>query len=279
MADTAPFEQLVMSGGGLRSFWQGGFVEVVREHLALAPDRLSSVSAGALSAVGMVARCGPRIRDRMARAFRETDANVSPPDDMPETGLTPHQQIYRDVVEDILDGDVLARVGAGPAFQVLIGHPPAAGAARLTGAAAAAAYEAELAAVSSPHMNWAGRLGAEGRLVDGRKAARDGTLADLVCAAAVIPPVFAPPTWQGRPVIDGGMIDQAPMPEPDRGRTLVLLTRRYRSIPEVAGRTYLAPSGELPVDKIDFTSPEEIDAAWAAGEADGRRYLHQGTLN
>jgi predicted acylesterase/phospholipase RssA len=137
----------------------------------------------------------------------------------------------------------------------------------------AAAYEAELHVVNSPHFNWAERVGLEPVLVDANAAAREGRLAELVIAAATIPPVFTPPDWDGRPVVDGGMADQAPMPDPDEGETLILLTRRYRQIPDAPHRTYLAPSEETPADKIDFTDPGKLRDTWAQGEADARRLL------
>ena len=79
--------------------------------------------------------------------------------------------------------------------------------------------------------------------------------------------------WDGKPVIDGAMADQAPMPDPDDGRTLVLLTRDYGSVPDLSDRTYLWPSREVPADKIDFTDPADIRRSWEIGEADGRRFL------
>lgn len=45
-----PFSQLVMLGGGLRCLWQGGFLDIVRDPLALGPQRVIGVSGGALSA-------------------------------------------------------------------------------------------------------------------------------------------------------------------------------------------------------------------------------------
>ncbi len=73
--------------------------------------------------------------------------------------------------------------------------------------------------------------------------------------------------WDGRRVIDGGMADQAPMPHPDRGRTLVLLTRALPA--PAAGRragSTSRPSRATPADKIDFTDPAKIQRTWDQGE-------------
>ena len=274
MADRS-FDQLVFSGGGLRCFWQGGFLHVVRDAIDLKPARISGVSGGAMSAAGFIAHRGEMMLDEMMKAFAEQDQNF----DLNELtndadGRTPHQKIYRDVVTKVL-GECLEDIASGPSYQVLLGHPPHDDYTDMSGSAAALAYEAELHLVSSPHFNWAEKGGLDCSLVDARQAAADGKLIDLICAAATIPPVFDVPTWEGRPVVDGGMADQAPMPDPDEGRTLVLLTRRYDDIPDVEGRLYLWPSEETPADKIDFTDPQKLKETWQVGERDGRAFLER----
>ncbi len=82
-----------------------------------------------------------------------------------------------------------------------------------------------------------------------------------------------PPRWNGRAVVDGGMADQAPVPEPDEGRTLILLTRRYDRISDHPRRIYLQPADETPADKINFTDPRKLRDTWAQGERDARRLL------
>lgn len=266
---------MVFSGGGTRCFWQGGFLHVVRDAIPLHPARIAGVSGGAMSAAGFIVHRGEMMLDEMMRAFAEQDRNF----DLNELtndrdGKTPHQRIYREVVTKVL-GDVQDEVAEGPSYQVLIGHPPDEDNAEASGSAATAAYEAELHLISSPHFDWAEKCGLDSTLVDARQAAAEGRLIDLICAAATIPPIFDVPRWEGRPVVDGGMADQAPMPDPDKGTTLVLLTRQYDRIPEVEGRLYVWPSEETPADKIDFTDPDKIRLTWEAGERDGRAFLEQ----
>ena len=269
------FDQLVFSGGGLRCFWQGGFLHVVRDALPLRPARIASVSGGAMSAAGFITRRGEMMLDEMMRAFSQQDRNFDLNDlTNDKDGKTPHQRIYRDVVTKVI-GEFQDEVAKGPSYQVLIGHPPDGEWTEMSGSAATLAYEAELHLVSSPHFNWAEKGGLGTTLVDARKAARDGRLVDLVCAAATIPPIFDVPKWDGRPVIDGGMADQAPMPDPDEGSTLVLLTREYDDIPDIEGRIYVAPSRKTPADKIDFTDPDKLRQTWEIGERDGRAFLER----
>lgn len=274
-----PFDQMVFSGGGSRCFWQGGFLHVAREPLGLDPARIAAVSGGALSAAGFIARIGENILALMQDAFADQQDNATLHDLIEGEGLTPHQKIYRDVVTEALSDAAIDAIADGPAFQVLLGHPPTGLAARLTGSAATLAYEAELHLISSPHFNWAETCGVTASLVDARQTARDGRLAELICAAAVIPPLFDLARWDGRDVIDGGMSDQAPMPDPDRGSTLILLTRSYRRIPEIPNRLYIAPDSETEADKIDFTDPGKIARTWQQGIHFAERFLDKSTNN
>ena len=268
------FEQLVFSGGGTRCFWHGGFAAVVGPAIHLRPKRISAVSGGALSSCAFIGNCEQRLFEIMGEALRERESNVSLSwNEVQETGLTPHQQMYREIVTTTLQDDAVERIADGPSFQVLLSHPPSELVPKLSTLPMMVAYEADLALRSTPHVVAPQSLGANEVLVDARQAARDGKLIDLVCSAAVIPPVFNVQGWEGRPVVDGGMTSKAPLPDPDHGRTLVLLTRRFRNVPDHPERLYVQPSEAVPADKIDFTSRAKIEATWEAGERDGHAFL------
>ena len=277
MTSTPPdlrFPQLVFSGGGTRCFWHGGFLSVVGPAIDLRPERIAAVSGGALSACAFIAGREGKLREVMGAALAERDSNVSTDwNEVRENGLTPHQEMYREIVSTVLDDAAMDRVAGGPAFQVLLAHPPTRRFPALSTLPMMVLYQLDLAVRSSPHVRSADALGVSEELVDARRAAREGKLVDLVCSAAVIPPVFNVQGWNGRPVVDGGMANKAPMPDPDEGRTLVLLTRRFRSIPDEPHRLYVQPSESVPADKIDFTSREKIERTWRTGEADGRAFL------
>ncbi|MFD0859022.1 patatin-like phospholipase family protein [Roseovarius aquimarinus] len=273
MGPRPPYDQIVFSGGGTRCFWQGGFLDVVRDPLGLDPARISAVSGGALTGAGFITRQGARILSLMKEAFAEQQSNAPMHEIAEGAGISPHQRIYREVVEAAMTRKAIETIANGPVFQIYLGHPPTGTLAPMTGVAATLAYEAELHLISSPHFNWAERIGVTATMVDARQAARDGRLTDLICAAAVIPPLFDLARWDGKDVIDGGMSDQAPMPEPDEGRSLILLTRAYRRIPEIEGRHYVAPGDEVEADKVDFTDPAKIDRTWNQGKNEGERFL------
>ena len=264
--------QIVFSGGGLRCFWQGGFLTTLCKHRTLSPQRLTGVSGGALAGAAFLSGNEERLLETMCAAFEKQDSNIDllAPN---ENGITPHQELYCGVVGDVFDAKAAEAIANGPHFQILIAHPPETSVPTLSGMAMAAAYEAELHTVNSPHFNWAEKMGLTSHLVDANQAAREGSLVELISAAAVIPPVFEPPLWQDRRVVDGGMADQAPLPDPDEGVTMVLLTRDYKRLPDVEGRHYIAPSKETPADKIDFTDPQKLRDTWAQGTRDAERYL------
>ena len=221
-ADAPAFEQLVFSGGGTRCFWHGGFLKVACNPLRLDPVRVTGASGGALSAACFIGRREDKLLKVMGAAFEDLDANVSQSlKELQEDGLTPHQRIYREVVSEVLDRDAIEAIAEGPSFQVLIAHPPTETLPKWSTFPLMTAYLLDLAIRSTPHVEYPEKLGADKTLVDARQAARDGRLIDLICCAAVIPPVFNVEGWNGRKVIDGGMTSKAPMPKPDIGRTLI----------------------------------------------------------
>ncbi len=268
-----PYLQLVFSGGGTRCFWHGGFMEVAGSALDIDPMRLAGVSGGALSAACFIADRERALLDIMGELLEIEDENVEWRAAAREADMTPHQAVYRETVRRTLNAEAEARVADGPAFQILIARPPVESAPRASTVPLLAAYELDLQLRSTPEMTLPAAAGLTGELIDARQAAAEGKLVDLVCNAAVIPPVFEPPGWDGRPVVDGGLYCKAPMPEPDEGRTLVLLTRRFRNLPQSDRHDYVQVSEETPADKLDFTSREKIERTWEMGREDARRWL------
>ncbi|MEJ7932300.1 patatin-like phospholipase family protein [Ramlibacter sp. AN1015] len=271
------YQQLSFAGGGLRCFWQGGALDALKVVRTIAPARVVAASGGALSAACFISGCGEKLIDAFCERLRRHDRNVFPAAVLDGRKLTPHEAIYRDVVADVLDQQACEAVAEGPHFEVLLAEPP-----RWLPVAASAVltivlYEADKHIRSTPHGRWARAAGARELRVDGRQAARDGSLVELICKAATIPPIFELRKRHGRPVIDAGTLDNAPLPQGNQGSTLVLLTRSYRNLPEVEGRTYLFPSDATKADKLDFTDAESLRATYAQGRRDiGQLLAHLG---
>ncbi|WP_299814539.1 patatin-like phospholipase family protein [uncultured Jannaschia sp.] len=273
MSDASlPFEQVVFSGGGLRCFWHGGWMAAVKESFTLKPARVTGSSGGALSAAVWLADREKALLERFTRALHGQAANVALDDLDDDHGLTPHQRIYESIVSDVIDRDARDRIADGPAFQISVSTPGGAAAPVLRALASGAIYEVEQMFAPIPRPRLSAITGMEKRLIDANRAARDGTLVDLIRMAATVPPAFRPDEWEGESVFDGGMVDKAPLPHPDRGPTLVLLTKRFHALPnDEDGRiTYVEPTEDvLPGAKLDFTDPDLPARAWTQGREDG----------
>lgn len=263
------FDQLVFSGGGIRCFWHGGFLSVFEQDHPLKPKRISGASGGALSAAAWIGGVENDLKMLMCEAFRINDDNF----DRNSSNYTPHQEIYRAVVETTLDKEAIERIASGPEYQVNLSCPPSALPPRLAAVVFGALYKLDQSVRGTPHLRYPRAAGLSVTRVDARQAARDGKLIDLICAAATIPPVFDIPEWEGDRVLDGGMFDKAPLPDPDEGRTLVLLTSRYKNLPQSDRRLYIQPTSAVPADKIDFSDPEKVTDTWEQGRRDARRWL------
>ncbi|MEO0636009.1 MAG: patatin-like phospholipase family protein [Pseudomonadota bacterium] len=269
------FQQLVFSGGGTRCFWQGGFLNTVREPLNIVPQRITGVSGGALSAASFIARNGEKVLRVMGDAFEANARDRQVPLAILR-GKSAHERIYRSVVAETMDVEAVDAIANGPQFHITLSVPPQ----WLPTAPAVylsfLAYKLDQTVRSNPHISLPGKLGARNVRVDARQAARDGVLVDLICAAATIPPVFSIVQWppqSGPFIMDGGTTDNAPMPHPDEGDTLVLMTRRYRRLPANPHCVYVEPTTPVPASKLDFTDRTKIERGWAIGQADGERFL------
>jgi predicted acylesterase/phospholipase RssA len=263
------YDQLVFSGGGIRCFWHGGFLGKVGRYEDIRPVRVSGVSGGALSAAAWIGGREDVLLDLMTEAFRINDSNLS----FSQDNFTPHQEIYRAVVETTLDREAVERVADGPLLQVTLSVPPQALPSKVSAVVYGLLYQTDQAVRSTPHLVLPQMAGLGALCVNAREMARQGRLADLICAAATIPPVFDVPSWNGRRVLDGGMTDKAPRCQPDEGRTLILLTKRYRNLPQSGRVTYVQPSREVAADKIDFSDPGKVTATWRQGERDGEAWM------
>lgn len=269
MTNRRRYDQVVFSGGGTRCFWHGGFLSEFGTFEDVRPKRISAVSGGALTAAAWIAGHDQQCKDAMEDLFKRNESNIA----LDESNMTPHQEMYRESVERALSGGGVEAVADGPDLQIVLAKPPQSLPTRLLAAFYAATYQLDQHTRSTPHLKLPTKLGLKPLRVDAREAARQGKLIDLICAAATIPPVFDVPEWNGVRVIDGGMVEKAPLPEPDEGTTLVLLTRIYRNLPQSDRVTYYQPSRPVEADKIDFTCHEKIAETWDQGREDARRML------
>jgi predicted acylesterase/phospholipase RssA len=274
-------EAVVFAGGGNRCYWQGGFYETVAPALGWRPQLLIGCSAGAFVACYVAAGLGPRVRGLAIPACKDWQSDID------WRGLLPGRRrlfrvgdVYRDLVMQSFAGDGLARVKAGPRILIALARPPAGKPVALMAARGIAAYEREKKRDNPVHPQSGRKLGFTPDYVDVATLPDLDALADVLMASATVPPFLPVREIGGLPALDGGLYDNVPVGPAEAievagGTSVVLLSRRYPSLPEVAGRIYVQPSQVIGVNQFTITDGEGMEAAWRLGVADGEAYLRE----
>jgi len=270
---------MVFAGGGCRCFWQLGFWEATAQELGLegSLENIAAVSAGAGMACAALLGVARQTTELFREAARENPRNAYPANLLrPGEPLTPHTGMYRAAMAEMLDQAALDRLHAGPDIRVFIGRPPAHLGPRAGMALGLCLYLVERYGGDPVHGGLAYRAGFSGEGVRARDCATPAELIEAVLASSCTPPFTPALRREGHAVIDGGVVESAPMGAlPDNpGRTLVLLTRAYGTMPAPsAERVYMHPSRAIPVSKWDYTSADGVQAAFDLGVRDGEAFL------
>jgi predicted patatin/cPLA2 family phospholipase len=81
----------------------------------------------------------------------------------------------------------------------------------------------------------------------------------------------------GKPALDGGLIDNVPVDSvTDKpGTKLVLLSRTYpdSKIPKTNDRIYFQPSKTISISKWDYTNPDGLQFAYDLGRKDAAKFV------
>ena len=271
------FDAMSFPGGGNRCYWQGGFFEALNERFDLAPTLAVGVSAGAFAGIYSLLGLGPRVRELVFAGCGPHLKNVDLAAWRRGGALYPVGAMYRALIAQVLDATALARLNAAVDFRLAIarlprGVPPLLGAALGIGT-----YQVEKHLFGPVHPTFGRRLGFRPEFVSVRDLRTSGDLADTLIASSGVPPFMPVTNVGGIPAFDGGLVDNVPVAplepiEAAGGRTLVLLTRRYRHIPQVPGRTYVQPSEPMRIKQFDITNPSGIRAAYELGLSDGAAF-------
>ncbi|MBS0529950.1 MAG: patatin-like phospholipase family protein [Proteobacteria bacterium] len=268
------FDAIVFAGGGNRCYWQGGFYEATADRLELKPSLVVAASAGAFAAaysllgLGPAARrrvfdgCGPHLKNFDVAAWRRGEP------------LCPVGSLYSDLLLQTIDDDAIAKLNRLTDLQIAVTRLPR-GLSPITGALLGiAAYQVEKKLFHPVHPRLGRKLGFRPEFVSVRALTDASQFRDVLMASSGVPP-FIPVTQVGNsPAFDGGLVDNVPVEpvgavESAGGKTLVLLTRLYKSLPSVRGRTYVQPSRKIGVGQFDITNPDGIRAAYELGVRDG----------
>jgi predicted acylesterase/phospholipase RssA len=268
----SPFDAAVFAGGGCRCFWQLGFWSTAASRLGIVPERVGAVSAGAAMACAALTGVFEELVEEFAARVAVNRGNFLPRNWLRGRSAFPHEGIYRATILTMTTASRLAHLHDGPELRVLIGRPPW-GAGRMgTLLLGLVVSRLERLLGGEVHAVWGRRCGFRPELVSVRDCRTAEELASLLLHSACTPPALPLYLRDGRPVLDGGIIDVAPVEavEPARS-TLVLLTRRYPEarLPRVPGRVYVQPSEEIPIETWDYASPEGVRETFALGARDG----------
>jgi predicted acylesterase/phospholipase RssA len=265
---------VVLAGGGCRTAWSVGVLEELRDVLP-EPREWAGVSAGACMAVGLAARStSPMMACFLAHAAANR-RNVYP-ERLGRAPVFPHEAIYRATVAAGLAGGGLERLRAAGAVRILLAHTLPGARFLPTFWGAMRGYRARKRAAIL-HGPEAATPGLALEVVTAQALDSAAAITDAVLASSATPLVTRLPRRDGRTYVDGGFVENVPVRAlsagAQAGRALVLLTRpaAAASLPGSAARLYLAPEVDVPIAKWDYTSPERLEATFAAGRRAARR--------
>ncbi|TKC83589.1 patatin-like phospholipase family protein [Trinickia terrae] len=277
------FDQVVFAGGGNRCWWQAGFWDVVQPEIGLAPRVITAISAGAATACMLYTRDAEWVMRYYEDALRHNTKNAYWGNLLhPGKSVFPHYRIYRQALLDIY-GEPFAKLADAPEIRVGVSHVPRWLGARSAVAAGLVAYNIEKHVRKTLHPTLGRSLGFRPEFVRVQDCARVEDLADLILQSSCTPPFTPVLRRGGRPVLDGGMVDNVPVGALDAspGRVLVMVTRLYPRPQTFAlahgeqQRIYVQPSRKVPISSWDYTSPAQMRPAYDLGRADGERFLQR----
>ena len=281
----------MFAGGGNRCWWQAGFWDVVAPAIELKPRVIGAVSAGAATACMLYANDS---RDTLAyyrEALKHNDRNAywgnlwGNPFRRGGTNahgerVFPHAAIYRRALNDVLGGAHFEKLKRdAPELRIVFTRLPRLLGPRTALAVGLVAYNLEKHWRRSLHPTFGRRLGFSPEIVRLQDCADIDDLVSLITASSCTPPFTPIERRDGRPTLDGGLVDNVPVDTVERGpSTLVLLTRHYPARPESfthLGRVYVQPSAKVAAKAWDYTNVPSLQATYDQGRRDGERFVAQ----
>ncbi|AKJ69564.1 patatin [Pandoraea thiooxydans] len=275
------FDQMVFAGGGNRCWWQAGFWDRVNAEMPLRPRVIAAVSAGAATACMLHTRDADWVMAYYRTALKDNRKNAYWGNLLRRERVFPHYRIYRQALLDIYAGQFARLREQAPEIRVAVSHIPRWLGARTALVAGLLAYNVDKHVRHALHPTLGRRIGFSAEYVRVRDCADIEALADLLLQSSCTPPFTPVLRRAGKPVLDGGMVDNVPVDALDAvpGHVLVLMTRRYPR-PQMftvnldgQQRWYVQPSEPVPISSWDYTHPELMLPAYQLGRRDGERFL------
>lgn len=272
------FAGLAYAGGGNRCYWQGGFYETVAPRIGLKPRLVVGASAGAFAMLYTALGLGPTVRELVREACIGRTSEVDWPAFRRGGRLFPVGELYQSMLAALFTEERLTELQARADFRVAISRPPRFWPLPVAAALGIGAYQLEKRLRRPVHPTAGRKLGFVPDLICIADCATPAELVAALMASASVPPFMPGGLVAGRAALDGGLVDSAPAwalaeLEQQGEPTLVLLTRPFAEVPEVANRTYTGPSETIPVSQFTIRNWEGIRFAYELGIRDGEAFL------
>ena len=266
-------DAVVFSGGGARCFWQAGFWQAVQAALPR-PAAVAAVSGGAALATILFAGGWSRFFPRFLELAASSKGNVQLGNLLLRRPVFPHPRISRDSFLHSVSAQGLRRLYAGPDLRIVISHPPRLLGAGLGSLVAAAVSGIEKHLTERLRVRWLTRLGFRTTTVRARDCRTPEELVHAIFQSSAAPPVFPVTRRNGRPALDGGLVENVPLSAvAECRRPLVLLSRHVRDLPRGGRELYACPSKPVPIRTWDFSSPDKVVETFELGRSDGALFL------
>ncbi|RDJ20066.1 patatin-like phospholipase family protein [Bosea caraganae] len=269
---------LAFAGGGNRCYWQGGFYETVAPRIGLRPRRVVGASAGAFAMLYTALGAGPYVRERVREGCAGRTSETDWAGFRRGGRLFPVGDMYHTLLSELFTPDNLAALQAQADFRVAISRPPRFWPLPVAAMLGIGAYQLEKRFFRPVHPTAGRRLGFKPDLIRVADCAEPVDLVAALMASAAVPPFMPAGLVDRRAALDGGLVDSAPAwalaeLEAAGEPTLVLLTRPFAGVPEIANRTYARPSQVIPISQFTIKNWEGIRFAYELGIRDGETFL------
>lgn len=240
--------------------------------MPLQPSMISAVSASSALACAMACRTIEFAIDCFKTAIQSNRKNFYPSRLFSDGSFFPHARIYRDALLQVFDQLAIEKLHAGPDIQVLITRTSDS-LPKYPSLFIGLCLYAVRGWRTRPRLE--SRFGLTKEFISVRTCSTPADLADLILASSCTPPITPWYSFQGRPVLDGGISESIPLSGlPQKpGRTLVLLTTKASPIDHGPDIVSAAPSQDLAIGSWDYTSARKIDDLYALGKEDGCKFL------
>ena len=270
------FNNVVFAGGGNRCFWQAGFWQSIENELEKQPENIASVSAGSAISCSLFSGCFDTVYETTLDVMAKNKKNRYWTNLLSPQPIHPHETLYRYIIDKSIDAEGLSKLHTGPKNHILLANIPSWLGPRSSTFVGISAYQLEKKLFHPVHPRLGRKLGFTSQFVTVQECQTVRSLNDLILSSSCTPPLTPLMYRAGKPVLDGGMIDNIPIHGVSAypGNTLVLCSRPYKKFPTIEGRTYVAPSRPVPAKSWDYTNPKAVQETYLLGKQDGLNFLN-----